>query len=100
MLVEADLRRPSLAETLGLDAETGLTTVITGKTSLTESIQQRSEFFDVLVSGPIPPNPSELLGTQAFRNLILELRGRYDTVVIDTPPLGGGHRCGRGLDRQ
>lgn len=86
VLVEADLRRPSLARTLALDGETGLTTVITGKTSLTESIQT-SEHFDVLVSGPTPPNPSELLGTQAFRNLILELRGLYDTVVIDTPPL-------------
>ena len=86
LLVEADLRRPSQARTLGLDAGAGLTTVLTGQTDLTDSIQH-CESFDVLVSGPIPPNPSELLGTQAFKNLVVELRGRYDTVVIDTPPL-------------
>ena len=48
---------------------------------------QRFGDFDVITSGSIPPNPSELLGSQAFRQIVQQLRETYDNVVIDTPPL-------------
>lgn len=86
VLVEADLRRPSLAGLLGVDNEIGVTTVVTGRTTLDDALQ-RSDVFEVLVSGPIPPNPSELLGSQAFAAMMRTLRDRYDAVIIDTPPL-------------
>lgn len=86
VLVEADLRRPSLSRLLEVSPDAGVTTVVTGKTSLADAMQT-SHGFDVLVSGPIPPNPSELLGTQAFAGLLATLRSSYDVVVVDTPPL-------------
>ncbi|CAN5142603.1 polysaccharide biosynthesis tyrosine autokinase [soil metagenome] len=86
ILLEADLRRPTLSKLLGLVPDVGVTTVVAGRATATEVTQRFGE-FDVITSGPIPPNPSELLGSQAFRQLVLKLRETYDNVVIDTPPL-------------
>lgn len=86
VLVEADLRRPTLSVLLGLVPDVGVTTVVAGRATTAEVTQNFGE-FDVLTSGPIPPNPSELLGSQAFRQLIHQLRDTYDNVVIDTPPM-------------
>lgn len=86
VLVEADLRRPSLAGLLALASDIGVTTVVTGKADLADAVQ-RTDLFDVVTSGPIPPNPSELLGSQSFSAMIERLRGEYDYVVVDTPPL-------------
>lgn len=86
ILVEADLRRPTLGRLLGLVPDVGVTTVVAGKASRAEAIQESADFH-VLTSGPIPPNPSELLGSQAFRALLAGLREDYDSVVVDTPPL-------------
>ncbi len=86
ILVEADLRRPSLAKVLGLSPDVGVSTVVAGK-ALFQDVFQTADGFDVLTSGPIPPNPSELLGSHAFRSLIDQLSSSYDRVVIDTPPL-------------
>jgi polysaccharide biosynthesis transport protein len=86
VLVEADLRRPSLGRLLGLVPDVGVTSVVTGKATVEEVIQH-AHGFDVLTSGPIPPNPSELLESQSFRGLIDSLLESYDAVVVDTPPL-------------
>ncbi|MDN4173609.1 polysaccharide biosynthesis tyrosine autokinase [Nocardioides sp. SOB77] len=85
-LVEADLRRPSVARMLGLVPDVGVTTVVAGKATRAE-VTQRASGMDVITSGPVPPNPSELLGSQAFRSFVEELLGEYDVVVVDTPPL-------------
>jgi len=86
ILVEADLRRPTLSKLLGLVPDVGVTTVVAGRAEAAE-VTQRFGDFDVITSGSIPPNPSELLGSQAFRQIVQQLRETYDNVVIDTPPL-------------
>jgi succinoglycan biosynthesis transport protein ExoP len=86
LLIDADLRRPSAAKVLGLVADVGLTTVISGQSQLSDVVQQ-GPGLDVLTSGPIPPNPSEILGSQAFRKLLDEALASYHTVVIDSPPV-------------
>ncbi len=87
LAIEADLRRPKLSATLGVDSAVGLTSVLSGRVAVTAAIQNWSGGVDVLASGPLPPNPSELLSSQQMRALLTELRGYYDTILIDTPPL-------------
>jgi capsular exopolysaccharide synthesis family protein len=87
VLVEADLRKARLAEALGLPEGVGVTSVLTGSADLGESIQRWRDTLDVLLAGPTPPNPSELLSSQAMVNVIDALRMQYDMVVIDAPPV-------------
>ena len=86
-LVEADLRRPTLAATLGLVAEVGLTSVLVGSVALDDAVQQVSPRLTVLTSGPVPPNPSELLDSAQARALLATAAERCDFVLIDTAPL-------------
>ncbi|WP_427172298.1 polysaccharide biosynthesis tyrosine autokinase [Arthrobacter sp. 92] len=87
-LVDADLRRPMVSEYLGLDRSVGLTTALVGDTDVAEALQHWGEDqLYVLTSGMIPPNPSELLGSQEMRSLIERLEDSFDSVVIDAPPL-------------
>lgn len=86
VLVEADLRRPSIGRLLGLVPDVGVTTAVAGKAGL-EVVTQSAGDFDVITSGPIPPNPSEMLGSHAFQDIIAKLRESYDNVIIDSPPL-------------
>ena len=86
-VVEADLRRPRLLDYMGLEGSAGLTTVLIGQASLDEMLQPYGDHLMVLGAGPIPPNPSELLGGSAMRSVLDELRKRFEYVVIDAPPL-------------
>jgi capsular exopolysaccharide synthesis family protein len=86
-LIDADLRRPMVNEYLGLDRNAGLTTALVGE-EVADLLQPWGEDrLFVLASGPIPPNPSELLGSEEMKNLILRLEKSFDTIVIDAPPL-------------
>lgn len=88
ILVDGDLRRPSVGELMGLEQTAGLTTVLIGQADLRDVIQPwGADQLDVLASGPVPPNPSELLGSPAMAEILAELRRAYDVVVIDSPPL-------------
>ncbi|MCO1653885.1 polysaccharide biosynthesis tyrosine autokinase [Pseudonocardia sp. S2-4] len=88
LLVDADLRRPKVAELLGLDGTVGLTDILSGRLRPDQVIQPWSGGkFDVLASGSLPPNPSELLGSRQMTELLAELRTQYDVVLLDTPPL-------------
>ena len=88
LLVDADLRRPSVARLLGLEGAAGLTTVLLGRATVADVAQEwGSSGLDVLTSGPVPPNPSELLASPALRRLLGDLRPVYDVVVVDAPPL-------------
>jgi receptor protein-tyrosine kinase len=87
LLVDGDLRRPQVAKLLGLDDAVGLTTALVGRVSPDEALQRHETGMDVLTSGAIPPNPAELLQSHAMAELLTELRGRYDVIVIDAPPL-------------
>lgn len=87
-LVDADLRRPMVGDYLGLERAAGLTTVLVGNGELDELIQPwgNDELY-VLTSGKIPPNPSELLGSDAMKAVIARLEEDFDSVIIDAPPL-------------
>lgn len=88
LLVDADLRRPTVAETLGVEGGVGLTTVLARDAEVADVVQEwGSDGLHVLPSGAIPPNPTELLGSPAMRRLVAQLRRTYDHVVIDTSPL-------------
>jgi capsular exopolysaccharide synthesis family protein len=87
ILVDTDLRRPSLHKQLSLSASPGLTDVLTGNSSLEEALQPLPEQrLLVLTSGPVPPNPAEMLNTEAMAGVIQQLRGMADVVVFDSPP--------------
>jgi Mrp family chromosome partitioning ATPase len=73
---------------MGLEGAVGLTSVLLGRTSLDEALQAwGDDSLQVLASGPLPPNPSELLGSQGMQDLLRELEQRVDIVLIDAPPL-------------
>lgn len=87
-LVDADLRRPMVNEYLGLGRDAGLTTALIGAADVNELLQPWGEDnLYVLTSGRIPPNPSELLGSDEMSNLLQRLEEVFDTVIIDAPPL-------------
>ena len=87
-LVEADLRRPSLAKTLDLTGGPGLTDVIVGDSTIEEACQTWGpNQLHVLLAGRIPPNPSELLGSKRGLATFEALREKFEVVIIDTPPL-------------
>lgn len=87
-LVDADLRRPSVAEYMGLEGGVGLTTVLIGQATIDDVIQPwGSGAVHVLPAGQVPPNPSEMIGSRAMAWVLGELTKTYDVVIIDTPPL-------------
>ena len=88
LLVDADLRRPKVANYMGLEGSVGLTDVLIGRVALADVVQAWGRGrLSVLPAGTVPPNPSELLGSAAMARLITELRSTYDVVLFDTPPL-------------
>ncbi|MHA7289660.1 tyrosine-protein kinase domain-containing protein [Arthrobacter sp. MDT3-24] len=87
-LVDADLRRPMVNEYLGLDRNAGLTSALLGLAEVNDLLQLwGDDSLYVLTSGQIPPNPSELLGSQEMQQLIVGLEQVFDTIIIDAPPL-------------
>jgi capsular exopolysaccharide synthesis family protein len=88
ILVETDLRRPSLALMMGLEGAIGLTDVLVGRVSLDDAVQSWGmDSLEVLLAGTIPPNPSELLASAAMAKVIRELEAKADLVIFDAPPL-------------
>ncbi|MGA8493609.1 MAG: polysaccharide biosynthesis tyrosine autokinase [Terriglobales bacterium] len=88
LLIDADLRRPSIHKTLGMGPKIGLSNVLTGAATLQEAIVPSTilpELF-VLPAGTPPPNPAELLASAKMKTLLDELRKQYDHIVIDSPP--------------
>ncbi len=88
LVVDADLRRPQVAERMGVDNEFGLTDVLTGREKLEEMvIDVHPGTLAVLPSGTVPPNPSELLGSEAMAKVLTTVERQYDHVLFDVPPL-------------
>jgi tyrosine-protein kinase Etk/Wzc len=87
LLVDADLRRPHVHRAFNLVQEPGLSDLLVGRVQLREAVRPGvAPNLDILPAGALPPNPSELLGSEAMRRLLAELHGRYDMVVCDSPP--------------
>jgi capsular exopolysaccharide synthesis family protein len=90
LAVDADLRRPTMHQHFGVAKTPGLTDLIVDKCKASEAIQvTRFKGLQVLPCGYVPPNPAELLGSAAMKEVILALREHYDWVLIDTPPILG-----------
>jgi capsular exopolysaccharide synthesis family protein len=89
ILVDADLRRPSLSQIFGLNNETGLTTVMRDESALASMPLQDTgiEGMSVLTSGPLPPNPAELMGSRRMEEIVAALAEQADQVFFDTPPV-------------
>ncbi len=88
LLIDGDLRRPSASKLLGVEQRTGMSNVLVGQVGLAEAVQQwNSSNLHFLSSGEIPPNPSELLGSERMAELVDEVRARYDKIIIDSPPV-------------
>ena len=89
LLVDTDLRRPNLHNLLKVKNESGITDVIAGIAKFDDVVHRDVvSCLDVLTSGAIPPNPSELLASPGFVDLITMAKENYDYVIMDTPPLG------------
>jgi succinoglycan biosynthesis transport protein ExoP len=88
VIIDGDLRKPKLAEYMGLEGAVGLTDVLIGSVPLADVLQRwgNRELY-VLPAGRVPPNPSELLGSDAMQNLLTALNEQVDYVIIDAPPL-------------
>lgn len=86
-LVDADLRRPTVAKIFGMDNWTGLTSALIGGTVEASIRASAVPGLRVVTSGPIPPNPAELLGSRKMEQFLRDLEERFDMVLIDTPPV-------------
>jgi succinoglycan biosynthesis transport protein ExoP len=88
LLIDADLRRPSIHKTLGMGPRSGLSNVLTGSTTLEQAITVSPVLANlhILPAGTPPPNPAELLASTNMRDVLEELRAQYDHIVVDTPP--------------
>jgi len=89
LLIDADLRRPAIHLRFRLGKGLGLSSVLSGKSTLRESIKEWPELPNVhiLASGPVPPLPSELLSSNQMEELLAQARSEYDFVILDTPPV-------------
>ncbi|MBO5852504.1 MAG: CpsD/CapB family tyrosine-protein kinase [Clostridia bacterium] len=88
LLIDADLRRPSVYRKLKIENNDGLSGVLAGFCSPEKTIVSINPHFSVLTSGAVPPNPSELLASKDFESLIEKLKASYDYIIIDTAPIG------------
>lgn len=90
ILVECDLRLPTLRKKLGLAKTTGLSNLLAGLNSEKATLHKDVLIsgLDVVQAGDIPPNPSELLGSKAFASLVDNISESYDVVLLDLPPIG------------
>lgn len=90
ILIGCDMRKPKIFEDFNLKNDIGLSTYLSGEEEDFQKVIKYSnhENLDIIVSGPIPPNPSELLFSSNFEKLIGELKTIYDVIILDTPPVG------------
>lgn len=88
LLIDADLRRSAVAKYLNIEGSVGLTTVLIGRAALEDVVQPiGSSNFHIVAAGEIPPNPAELLASDAMKRLLQQATAQYDTVVLDAAPL-------------
>ncbi|MCS7073670.1 MAG: polysaccharide biosynthesis tyrosine autokinase, partial [Bacteroidia bacterium] len=89
LIVDLDLRKPKLHKTFSMENEVGMSTLLIGRDTFSEVIRHTSyQNLDIITSGPVPPNPSELLSSNTFVERIEDLREMYDYIICDTSPVG------------
>ncbi|MGX7150920.1 CpsD/CapB family tyrosine-protein kinase [Enterococcus ureasiticus] len=89
LLVDADMRKPTVAKTFSLDNVRGLSTLLGSRETVLHQVVQSSgvDNLFLITSGPKPPNPSELLDSRRMKELMVELKQQYDLVIFDLPPV-------------
>ncbi len=88
LLIDADLRKPTQAKRFGYDNQRGVSTAVADDAPLSDAVQMTDlEDLHLLQSGPIPPNPTEILNSDRFARLLQEASEEYDRVIVDSPPL-------------
>lgn len=89
VIVGMDLRKPKLFDEFNLDNSVGVVNYLIKDKNLSEIVYHTSiPFLDVILSGPVPPNPSELILNDGMKELMEELKSKYDYIILDTPPIG------------
>jgi capsular exopolysaccharide synthesis family protein len=89
LVVDCDLRKPTIHSYVKLSNEKGLTTILAQNEDFRSIIKDiKIDNLDIIPSGPIPPNPAELLGSQRMEKFLETVKGFYDYILIDTPPVG------------
>ena len=87
ILIDCDLRKPSLHRKFKVSNLVGLSDVLIGKEKMNDAVNEYSENLHILTSGKLPPNPSEMLGSKAMGRLLEELKSKYDIIILDSAPL-------------
>ncbi|WP_438351891.1 CpsD/CapB family tyrosine-protein kinase [Paenibacillus sp. FA6] len=88
LLIDADFRKPSLHKVFTISNHLGLTSVLSNQTSIQDVVKDTFvENLDVITSGPIPPNPSEMLGSLKMKTILEQMKEQYDVILFDTPPV-------------
>ena len=94
LLIDADLRRPTIHKLFRITNENGLSKVLSKQSAVFDAIHEGVKpNLSVLTSGPIPPNPSELLSTPTYVSMMEELSSKFDYIIIDTPPVNVVSDC-------
>lgn len=88
IIVDCDLRKPSVHKNFKVSNLEGLSDVLVGKVKLDDVVQKRNDNLFIITSGKIPPNPSEMLSSKAMTDLIEILKTKYDLIILDTAPIG------------
>lgn len=88
VVVDLDMRRAQLSEYFDMKNDKGISTLLSKKNTLDEVIQKTDKYVDIIAAGPTPPNPSELIMSDYAKQVMDELRERYDYIILDTPPVG------------
>ena len=89
IILNLDMRKPTLHEKFGLPNKQGMSTLLSGSTNLGQVIQKTEyENLNIITSGPVPPNPSELIQGELMEKILGKLKEVYDVIILDTPPVG------------
>ena len=88
LVVDCDLRRPRMHSLLGMPNDLGLSSYLTGNTEECPLLQVKDEGFCLIPAGPVPPDPSELLGSRKMKKLLEVMAEKYDFLLLDSPPVG------------
>lgn len=87
LLIDCDLRKPSIHKKFGVINDLGLTDILVNECSLKDAIKKADSSLFMITAGTIPPNPSEILGSNSMEELLKELTMNFDYIVMDTPPV-------------
>jgi succinoglycan biosynthesis transport protein ExoP len=87
LLIDSDLRKPRIHNIFGLEASTGLSTYLAGASDADSILREVAPHLTVIPAGPVPPNPSELLGSSMMKDLLQVVSGKYDFIIWDSSPL-------------